>query len=88
MSKTTQAMTSQIDEMVQVPDPVLGTRANGWFDGYGCCWCAASRAWFPVVSFDASEIAENVAKLFKAAGATVTLSNEGGLFAAQQGRGL
>lgn len=86
--RTPQAMASQINEMLKVPDPVSGSRANGWFGGYGCRWCAASRAWFTVVHFDASDIAQTIADLFRSAGAKVTISNEGGVAATQNGRGL
>lgn len=87
-SQTPQAMASQINAILGVPDPVTGTSSNGWFGGYGCRWCAASCAWFTVIPFDASEGALKIADIFRAAGASVSVSNEGGISEVESGRGL
>lgn len=86
--QTPQEMAAQVNAMLCLSAPVPGTAANGWFGGYGCRWCFASRAWFTVVPFDASAVANKVAELFRAAGIAATITNEGGVSQAAQGRGL
>lgn len=86
--QTPQELAAQINAMLGLSAPVPGTAANDWFGGYGCRWCFASRAWFTVVPFDAAEVADKVAELFRAAGIAATITNEGGVSQAAQGRGL
>lgn len=75
--------------MLSLNAPGRGTKANGWFGGYGCRWCDALRAWFTVLPFDAEPAAAKIAELFKAGGAReVAIKNEGGVSQADGGRGL
>lgn len=84
-----QSMAAQINAMLSFNAPDPGTKANGWFGGYGCRWCETSRAWFTVLPFDAEPVAAKVAALFKAGGSReVTITNEGGVSEAAGGRGL
>lgn len=79
----------RVCEIIGFKPPVAASKVNGWFGGYGCRWCAASRAWFTVVPFEAASVAELVANLFREAGLLdVTISNEGGVSQADNGRGL
>lgn len=83
------AMAKQINAMLNLNTPMPGTEANGWFGGYGCRWCDASRAWFTVLPFGADLAAAKIAELFKAGGAReVEISNEGGVSQSGGGRGL
>jgi hypothetical protein len=89
LQHSAQAMAAQINTMLGLNAPEPGTRANGWFGGYGCRWCEASRAWFTVLPFDAEPVAAKVAELFKVGGAReVTITDEGGVSEAAGGRGL
>lgn len=84
-----EAVAKRINVMLGVAPPVPGTSANGWFPGYGCRWCPASKAWFTVVPFTLAEVASSIAMMFTAAGLTdVTVSNEGGVSQDDGGRGL
>lgn len=87
--QTPQAIATQINAMLRLNAPVAGTKANGWFGGYGCRWCEASRARFAIAPFDAEPAAKQVADLFRSGGASsVTISYEGGVSKADGGRGL
>lgn len=82
-------MAERINAMLGLPAPVRGTGANGWFGGYGCRWCDASRAWFTVLPFEAEAVSSSIAELFKDGGVReVTITNEGGVSRADGGRGL
>ncbi|KAA0946231.1 Conserved hypothetical protein (plasmid) [Pseudomonas veronii 1YdBTEX2] len=84
-----EAFAQRISKMIGFEPPVSGTAANGWFGGYGCRWCAASRAWFTVVPFDQLQVAEKVAQMFREAGVLdVRINNEGGVSQEDDGKGL
>lgn len=63
-----EAYAQRITKIIGFEPPVPGSSANGWFGGYGCRWCAASKAWFTVVPFDQRPVAEKVAQMFRDAG--------------------
>lgn len=84
-----QEMADKINAVLGMHAPVPGTRANGWFGGYGCRWCEASRAWFTVLPFSDRLLADEVAALLEAGGCrSVTVTNEGGVDESAGGRGL
>jgi len=69
--------------------PKGGTRENGWFAGYGCRWCDASRAWFTVLPFGHESVAERLAQMFTKAGCKeVVTGYEGGIGPDNGGRGI
>ncbi|AVX93391.1 hypothetical protein PkP19E3_35475 (plasmid) [Pseudomonas koreensis] len=88
LSQFPEAVAQRISKIIGFEPPVPGTSANGWFGGYGCRWCGASKAWFTVVPFNHRLAAEKVAQMFREAGVEVTISNEGGLTQEEDGKGL
>lgn len=84
-----QGVADALNGLLGFPQPEPGNRGNGWFGGYGCRWCAASRAWFVVLPANHGEIGEWVARLFRDAGCPeVTLGYEGGVSPEDGGRGF
>jgi hypothetical protein len=84
-----EAFAQRISKIIGYEPPTGGNKANGWFGGYGCRWCAASKAWFTVVPFDQPQVAEKVAQMFRdAAVSDVTITNEGGISQEDDGKGL
>lgn len=84
-----EAFAQRISKIIGYEPPAVGNQANGWFGGYGCRWCAASKAWFTVVPFDQRQVAEKVAQMFRETGLVdVTISNEGGVSQEENGKGL
>lgn len=78
----------RLNRILGLPTPQSGGPDNGWFPGYGCRWCKGSLAWFTVLPYDWADIANQVAEIFRAAGATVAIGNEAGLTKEAGGRGL
>ncbi|WP_116894875.1 hypothetical protein [Pseudomonas savastanoi] len=84
-----EAYAQRISKIIGFEPPLPGTSSNGWFGGYGCRWCAASKAWFTVVPFDQRLVAEKVAQMFRNAGVLdVSINNEGGVSQEDDGKGL
>lgn len=84
-----EAFAQRISKIIGFDPPVPGTSANGWFGGYGCRWCASSKAWFTVVPFNQQLVAEKVALIFRDAGLIdVKITNEGGVSQEDDGKGL
>ncbi|VVP30934.1 hypothetical protein [Pseudomonas fluorescens] len=83
-----EAFAQRINKIIGFETPAPGTKANGWFGGYGCRWCAASKAWFTVVPFAQPQVAEKVAQMLREAGVDVTITNEGGVTQEDDGKGL
>lgn len=83
-----EAFAKRINRILEMEDPVRGTRENGFFGGYGCRWCSASMAWFTILPFEMEPIAETVAKMFLSAGLQdVKITLEGGVSQTDGGRG-
>jgi hypothetical protein len=79
----------QINQMLGYAAPEPGSKSNGWFGGYGCRWCSASRAWFATLPFEALSLSYTLADLFREAGCkTVTVSNSGGVSKEAGGLGI
>lgn len=88
-SENANALSEQINQALGFTSPDAGTKSNGWFGGYGCRWCAASRAWFATLPYDAMGIAYALAELFNEAGCkSVTVTNSGGISKADGGVGI
>ncbi|MGT2457658.1 hypothetical protein ACU4GI_32670 [Cupriavidus basilensis] len=58
-----------LNRLLGLPEPVPGTRVNGWFGGFGCRWCHNSLAWFTVVPDSQASLAARAAQLCRDAGA-------------------
>lgn len=78
LNATARLYATVLNRMLDLPDPSPGTRANCWFGGYGCRWCASSRAWFTVVPHEQADVAQLAATLFREAGAIVKIHPEAG----------
>ena len=80
---------AEINGLLNFSAPQAGTKVNGWFGGYGCRWCEASRAWFTVVPYSYASVADQIAELFRSGNVgSVTITHEGGVSEADGGRGL